>query len=342
MAKKKTVEPKVIKEDPDNGANVASIQTHPIPDTKTGAMGALMQIFQQMSTEQALNFLNLTLQQIGHEADNIPDGTAQRNAASISMKPSDASMRETYEADVLALFGDQELAEDHKEKVLTLFEAALNARVAAERVSLDEEYEARLDEEIKEVTTFFEDKIDEYLTYGMKKWIEENQVAIQNTLAAEKAGEFFEDLLALCSYHNVPIPDESVDVVEELKAQLEQAHAERNEAVSQSISLSNALEEYRRSEALDSVSEGLALTQKEKLKTMVESFEFNDGFADKVKTVRDQHFGKGKGPSDTGIIVEDVNEDTGSQPKRQSHPGMERYVAAVSMTAKSIVAKKTA
>jgi hypothetical protein len=337
MAKKK-VEEKVLKEDPDYDANVSSIQTHP---TKTAAMGALMDIFQKLSHEQALNFLNLALSSIGNEASGVPDGAAAHNVSTIAAKPSDA-MRETYEADVLALFGDnKELAEEHKEKVLTLFEAALNARESALRVTIEEEYNNRLDEETDAITSFFEENIDTYLTYGMSKWLEENKIEVQNAVAAEKAQEFFEDLIELCRYHNVSVPEDKIDVVEGLTSTVDKLKADLNEAVDIQIQYSKELEQYKKAEILESVANGLPLTQKEKLKTMVESFSLDEDFAEKVKTVREQHFPLGKkGPTDTGIITEEVNEDT--TPKKQVfYPGMDNMVKQLSSMSKRIAEKKS-
>jgi hypothetical protein len=333
MAKKK-VEEKVLKEDPDYDANVSSIQTHP---TKTAAMGALMDIFQKLSHEQALNFLNLALSSIGNEASGVPDGAAAHNVSTIAAKPSDA-MRETYEADVLALFGDnKELAEEHKEKVLTLFEAALNARESVLRVTLEEEYENKLEEETEAITHFFEESIDTYLTYGMNKWLEENKIEVQNAVAAEKAQEFFEDLIELCRYHNVSVPEDKIDVVEGLTAKVEQLQADVNEAVDTQIQYAKELEKYKKAEIVESVADGLPLTQKEKLKTMVESFSLDEGF---VKTVREQHFPLGKkGPTDTGIITEEVNEDTSTR-KPVYYPGMDKMVAQLSSMSKRLADKK--
>lgn len=344
MAKKKVVE-KRLNEDPDYGANMASVATHPIPDSKTAAMGALMGIFQQLSQEQALNFLNLALSQIGQEAANIPDGIHMHNAASVAMKPSDAvgSMRETYEADVLALFGDnKELAEEHKEKALTLFEAALNARLALKEAELEEQFGQALEEEVANVAEFFEDKIDEYLTYGMKEWLQENQVGVMNSIAAEKATEFFDDLKSLCAYHNISVPEEEVDVVEELTGRVEDLTSQVNEAVAKVIELSKELEGYHKEEVIDSVSEGLALTQKEKLRSMVEAFELNEDFEDKVKVVRKQHFDLSKGPKDTGILNENVNEETpGATKPKVVAPEIKRYMQALAMTSVAN-ARKTA
>ena len=337
MAKKK-VEQTTLKEDPDYDANMSSIQTHP---TKTAAMGALMDIFQKLSHEQALNFLNLALSSIGNEASGVPDGAAAHNAASVSMKPSDA-MRETYEADVLALFGDnKELSEEHKEKVLTLFEAALNAREAALRVTLDEEYDNRLEEETEAITHFFEEGIDTYLSYGMNKWLEENKIEVQNALAAEKAQEFFEDLIDLCRYHNVAVPEEEIDVVESLTSKVDQLNDDLNESVEREIQLAKELEKYMKAEIVESVADGLPLTQKEKLRTMVESFSLDEGFTDKVKTVKEQHFGVGKkGPTNTGIITEEVNEENIPQNKRVYYPGMDKVVASLASMSKRVADKK--
>ena len=64
------------------------------------------------------------------------------------MKKEDIEVEEyDMEDDVNALLGGEELSEEFKAKAKTIFEAAINAKVAEIRATIEEEYEARIAEE---------------------------------------------------------------------------------------------------------------------------------------------------------------------------------------------------
>ena len=78
------------------------------------------------------------------------------------------------EEDVNALLGGEELSEDFKEKAKTIFEAAINSKVAAVKEELEAQYQEKLAEEIQSAKESLAERVDSYLEYVSDEWFEEN------------------------------------------------------------------------------------------------------------------------------------------------------------------------
>ena len=88
------------------------------------------------------------------------------------MKKEDTEVEEyNMEDDVNALLGGEELSEEFKAKAKTIFEAAINAKVAEIRATIEEEHEARLAEEVAEEKEALQERVDSYLEYVSDEWM---------------------------------------------------------------------------------------------------------------------------------------------------------------------------
>ena len=86
-----------------------------------------------------------------------------------------------WSADLKALTDSEAtLSEEFKDKAETIFEAAINSKVAEEIDRLEEKYNEELAAEVKETKDGLVDKVDSYLNYVVENWMKENKVAIQN------------------------------------------------------------------------------------------------------------------------------------------------------------------
>jgi hypothetical protein len=94
------------------------------------------------------------------------------------------------EEDVNALLGGEELSEEFKEKAKTIFEAAINAKVAGIKEELEQAYAAALAEEVEEVKESLAERVDSYLEYVADEWFEENALAIEHGLKTEMTESF--------------------------------------------------------------------------------------------------------------------------------------------------------
>ena len=169
------------------------------------------------------------------------------------------------EEDVNALLGGEELSEEFREKVQKLFlRIALKSKVAEVKESLEEQYAAKLQEEVAEAKEALAERVDSYLEYVSDEWFQENALVIEHALKTEMTESFLQGMRGLFEEHYVSIPDEKYDVVESMVEKLDDMETKLNEQIEKNISLNKRLAESVADGILDQVSEGLAVTQKER------------------------------------------------------------------------------
>ena len=136
------------------------------------------------------------------------------------------------ESDVQALIEGEELSDEFKEKAATIFEAAVFARVNDEistRIDkLDEQYKTELQEAIENNRTVMIEKVDDFMNYVVKEWMQENELAVDKGIRSEIVEDFMVGLKNLFVEHYVDIPDEKVDLVDDLFAKVEDLEGSLN------------------------------------------------------------------------------------------------------------------
>ena len=200
------------------------------------------------------------------------------------------------EEDVNALLGGEELSEDFKNKAKTIFEAAINAKVAEIKESLEVQYQEKLAEEIEAAKESLAERVDSYLEYVADEWFEENALAVENGLKTEMTESFLEGMKGLFEEHYVSIPEDKYDVLESMVEKLDDMETKLNEQIEKNITLNCRLSEATAGGILDQVSEGLASTQKEKLASLSESVEFEseEQYREKLETLKESYFASKK------------------------------------------------
>ena len=214
------------------------------------------------------------------------------------------------EEDVNALLGGEDLSEEFKEKAKTIFEAAINAKVAGIKEELEQAYAAQLAEEIEEAKVALGERVDSYLEYVADEWFTENALVIEQALKTEMTESFLTGMKSLFEEHYVEIPEEKYDVLESMVDKLDDMETKLNEQIEKNISLNKRLAESVADGIFESVSDGLAATQKEKLASLAESVEFESEteYREKLETLKESYF-SGKAPvAKTETLSEGVDE----------------------------------
>ncbi len=217
-------------------------------------------------------------------------------------------MKEDAENDVKALFGEEaNLSEEFKNKAASLFEAVVTARVAHIREEIENEVSQQAAELVESYVEGIVEKVDEYMNYVVEQWLEQNQVEVVNGLRNEITEDFISGLRNLFAENYIEIPEEKYDVLGEMQSRIEELENALNEKVEQSNVLSNEVVSMKRENIISSVSEGLAQTEVEKFKSLVEEISFEDeaSFADKLTVIKENYFPK------AAVITE--NEDISSE-----------------------------
>lgn len=235
-----------------------------------------------------------------------------------------------FEEDLEALMNEEAtLSEEFKAKTAVIFEAAINSKLREEVDRLEEQYEAQLDEELGEIRDELIEKVDGYLNYVVETWMAENELAVQNGLRTEIAEDFMNRLKDLFVESYVEVPESKVDLVDDLAEQVEELDEKLNAAIGDNISLSEELEEYKRTAIIAEHSDDLADTEIEKLQSLVADMDFVDEetFASKVKTVKESYFKKKT--AKVNDLSEEVTEDADAPASLDESSSMGRYVSAI-------------
>ena len=196
------------------------------------------------------------------------------------------------EEDINALISGEELSEEFQEKARTIFETAIRTKVAEIKEEMKSEYEQALVEEIAAVKTELSERTDAYLEYVADEWMSENQLAVEHGLKTEMTESFLTGMRSLFEDHYVTIPEEKYDVIHSMVEKLDEMEDKLNEQINKNVALNKRLSESVADVILADVSEGLALSQKEKLASLAENVEFESesNYREKLETLRDSYF----------------------------------------------------
>ena len=268
--------------------------------------------------------------EVSDEVIEEVDNTTDEVVAEEEKVAEETTPEVNIEDDVNALLGGEELSEEFREKAKLVFETALNSKVAEVKEALEAKYQETLEEKIAEEKSALSERVDSYLEYVADEWFTENALAVEQGLKTDMTESFLGGMKSLFEEHYVSIPEEKYDVLESMVEKLDDMETKLNEQIEKNISLNGRLGESVASGILESVSDGLAATQKEKLASLSESVEFEseESYREKLETLKESYFSsKGTPTSNTENLSEGVDNAVGSA----SHsPSMDAYLKSLS------------
>ena len=196
------------------------------------------------------------------------------------------------DADVAALLQGEDLSEEFQEKAKVIFETAINAKLATIREEIEASYATAIEEQVAEFKSELTERVDSYLEYVSSEWLEENTLSVEEGLKAEMSESFLSGMKQLFEEHYVSIPEEKYDVLESMVNKLDEMEGKLNEQIDRNVALNKRLAESVTDGIFSDVSEGLAVTQKEKLASLAESVEFESEteYREKLVTLREAYF----------------------------------------------------
>ena len=239
------------------------------------------------------------------------------------------------EEDLTALLEGEELSEEFQNKARTIFEAAIKTKISEVKSELQEQYEKTIVEEVASVKAELAERVDAYLEYVSDEWMSENKLAVEAGLKTEMTDSFLTGMKSLFEDHYVTIPEDKYDVLNSMVEKLDEMEGKLNEQINKNVALNKRLAESTSDVILADVSEGLAVTQKDKLATLAESVEFDgeDNYREKLVTLRNSYF-----PANPGTPkqqTENLSEGTETGHQEPAVTGvMESYLSAISRSVK--------
>lgn len=257
---------------------------------------------------------------------------AAQDKALIKKMMKKETMKEKMKEDMDALLGDENLSEEFVSKATTIFEAAVISRTEAILEDIQKELYEQFEEAVEEVKEDLATKVDDYMNYMAEEWMKENTLAVEKGLRSEIVEDFITGLKGLFVEHYIDIPEEKVNVVEELTTRVEELEDSLNEQINATIQLKKELNEKIKTEAIHAVCEGLTQTQVEKMKQLAESVEFTseEEFADKVVTIRESYFEQQVKSADSSALNEEITIEEEDKKSVSTDPAIAQYAQSIS------------
>ena len=231
--------------------------------------------------------------------------------------------------DIEALVGGEDLSEEFKNKAKTVFEAAVSAKVRDIKEELESQKRDEIVEASNEIKEELTNKVDSFLGYVAEEWVKDNELAIERGLKSELTENFIQGLKGLFEDHYVEVPDDKLDVVDELASKIEEVEAKLNEEVSKNIDLTSERDELVRNKVVGQVSSDLTESEVEKLTKLIEDIDQDENFEENVKTIKESYFSDSKEKLQLDEeVVSDSDENTSTEEKILD-PSMAAYSAAL-------------
>ena len=209
------------------------------------------------------------------------------------------------EEDVQALFGNEDLSEEFKERAKTVFETALRSKIQEAADMIAARYEQALEENVAAIHQELTERVDSYLEYVAGEWITENALQVERGLKSELSESFMTGLKGLFEEHYVQIPEEKYNVLESMVDKLDDMESKLNEQIERNVQLTQRLSESVSDSIFHEVARGLSETQKGKLAGLSESVEFisENDYRGKLEVLKESYFSR------TPVTQSRVNDD---------------------------------
>ena len=261
------------------------------PYTKVGMINAMVQALGGMKKAEVSSMYDKfkgdkTNPTQGSSVDPKQRSIGESKVARVSAEDIDVS------DDIKAIFAGTEVSEEFITKATEVYTAAILSKVNEQLEAVDAKFDESLSEEVSTVSEELVERVDTYLDYVVEQWMDANSVAIERGLKAEIVESFMSGLKGLFETHYIDIPEDAVDVAEELADKVDALESAINEEIEKNIELSNKLKNFEREFAFAEVSEGLTDTQVAKLQSLSEAVAFEDvnTYSSKIATLRESYF----------------------------------------------------
>ena len=273
------------------------------PSTKVAMINAMMDAVKGMKKEELKANFKGVMSAMKVEGFDTEDET-EETVSIKEMKKIDASDIDVQE-DITAMFKGEELSEDFTTKATTIFESAIVSKVNDILESVTIDMEADLEVEKAEITESLTTKLDDYLEYVSEEWMKENELAVETGIKNEITENFMTGLKDLFTENYIDIPEEKVDLVNEMALKLEEMENSLNEEMEKNIELKKDITESNQNEILANVSDSLTESQAIKLKSLAEGVDFDnaDSYVEKLETLKENYF-----PTEE-VIAEDLDDE---------------------------------
>lgn len=213
------------------------------------------------------------------------------------------------EADKSALFEGQELSEAFQTKTVTIFEAAVSAKVKELSEVAVKFHKKAADKKVAKLEESLQNQVNDYLDYVVTEWMTENEIAIDNGLKNEMNEEFLDGLKGLFTEHYIEVPEGRYDILEGLADKVESLEEKLDVQLTANSTLMAENKVQSKDKLIVKLSEGLSDNQTVKFTTLLEHVAADDleVFETKALALKESYFKVAVPAKKDDKLNEDVN-----------------------------------
>ena len=234
--------------------------------------------------------------------------------------------------DVEALVsGEEGLSEDFKKKASTIFEAAVHAKVVDEVNKRMETQQKEVEASKEEFQKDLSEKVDGYLTYVVEEWMKENELAIERGIRAELVEDFMSGLKTLFTEHYIDLPEEKVDMVDDLFTKVEELETSLDEEINRGVELQKELAQFKKDDAVKEATKDLADSDSEKISKLAEGIEFENSeqYIEKLNVLKESYFPKSDAVTSEITETDETIEVQSEETPEKLDESMKHYTSAI-------------
>ena len=310
-----------------------------VPKTKNGMLKSVYEKLNSLKKDQLaaqyeaiLKATKLAEENDDEEDDDEEEVKEKRTKAAIKAEDLNIDVKDDVEALVQ---GEDGLTEEFKEKASTIFEAAVQAKVLEEVNKKVDEIETQFKEDQDKSSEDFKkemtEKVDGYLTYVVEEWMSENELAIDRGIRTELVEDFMSGLRTLFTEHYIDIPEEKVDMVDDLFTKVEDLETSLDEEIDRGVELQKELAQFKKDDALRDATKDLADTETEKISKLAEGIEYEnqEQYTEKLNVLKESYFPKSDAVTSEITETDETIEISDEQPEERLNEDMKHYTSAI-------------
>ena len=194
--------------------------------------------------------------------------------------------------DVAALIDGEDLTEDFKKKAATIFEAAVKSKISKIRKQIRVDSKKYMENQTETMQKEMTEKMDEYMNYVVKEWMEENKLAVETGVRNEVTESFISGLKKLFEEHYIDIPSEKEDIFESLVQEVAELETKLDESTQKHMDNVKELNTYKAKDIFHDLTDGMVDTDIDKMKELTEDvdYESDEQYKEKLNIIKNSYF----------------------------------------------------
>ena len=303
-----------------------------IPKTKNGMLSAVYEKLNSLKKDELKSKYESILKATSiveeDEEEAEPEEDVKRTKAAIKTEDIHIDVKDDVEALVQ---GEDGLTEEFKKKASTIFEAAVHAKVVEEVNNKLKEIDGETAKDGEAFQKELTEKVDGYLTYVVEEWMSENELAIERGIRSELVEDFMSGLKTLFTEHYIDIPEEKVDMVDDLFTKVEDLETSLDEEINRGVDLQKELAQFKKDDAISEVTKDLADTETEKISKLAEGIEYEnqEQYTEKLNVLKESYFPKSDAVTSEITETDETIEVPDEKMEVKLQEDMEHYTSAI-------------